>query len=114
MSCHIDLESLTSRQDCLVCVDGQQRLTTTSLFVSAVADLLARTGSCAEKVLEAEEFLFNNPQEMETLRNTSSTSITDFYPFLRLLPSELDRKPFLVAALGSRNGLVVTGNLNRK
>ena len=93
-----------------MCVDGQQRLTTTALFVSAVADLLARTGSCPSKVLEAEEFLFNNPQEVETLRNTCSTSITDFYPFLRLLPSELDRKPFLGAVLGSRNGLVVTGS----
>ena len=92
-----------------MCVDGQQRLTTTALLVSALADHLASTGLSEARLEQAEHVLFNNQQAVETLRNTPTSSVNEFYPFLRLLPSELDRKPFLVATLGIRNGLVVIG-----
>ena len=92
-------------------MDGQQRVTTTALFVSALADHLSSRAEMSEqqedflaKVEEAEELLFNNLEEVRRLRGRSDISESSFYPYLRLLPSELDRNPFLFATLGRRNG----------
>ena len=105
----VGLQDIPHVQDRLVCVDGQQRVTTTALFVSALADLLSSRVGMSEqrenfsaKVGEAEELLFNNLEEVRRLKGSSDIS---FYPYLRLLPSELDRRPFLLATLGRRNGV---------
>ena len=92
-------------------------MTTTSLFVAALADhlsLLAGRSSqqsqCQVTLSQLEMFLFNDLVGVDRLRRTEPTSDeTSFYPFLRLLPSARDRKPFLAATLGLRRGLAVVG-----
>ena len=101
-----------------MCVDGQQRVTTTSLFLAALADHLSRLAEkceqqeeCRDNIRLLEFFLFNDAAEVERLRQTSPTSeATSFYPFLRLLPSARDRKPYLMAVLGLRCGQAIIGN----
>ena len=93
-------------------------MTTTSLFLAALADHLSRLAGKSEEPEESggallsqlEMFLFNDAAGLERLRRTSPTpEETSFYPFLRLLPSARDRKPYLVATLGLRSGLTVIG-----
>ena len=107
-------------EDSLVCVDGQQRVTTTCILVSALADHLTlleesqphQRQQCSALIKQAEQFLFNSESEVERLRGTPTSSDIAFYPFLTLLPPELDRKPFLMAILGRRKGRTVFGEYN--
>ena len=92
-------------------------MTTTSLFVAALADHLSllaqrseQQSECQVTLSQLEMFLFNDVAGLDRLRRTSTTSEeTSFYPFLRLLPSARDRRPYLVATLGLRRGLAVVG-----
>ena len=81
-----------------MCVDGQQRLTTTSLLVAAVADLLHDLQQAEAEVVvrECEHFLF---RDREAARREDGQS----FSCLRLLPSDVDREPFLRCLLGNRS-----------
>ena len=85
----------------LMCVDGQQRLTTTSLLIAAIADLLQELGSDVENVMEdCEHFLFRDKERLtEAVR---SEDIPSALSCLRLLPSDTDRLPYLFCVLGNR------------
>ena len=97
-------------------------MTTTSLILAALADHLSRLAGkseepeeCGALLRQLEMFLFNDAAGLERLRRTSPTpEETSFYPFLRLLPSARDRKPYLVATLGLRSGLTVIGKHKHK
>ena len=82
-----------------MCVDGQQRLTTTSLLVAAVADLLhdLQQAEAEAVVRECEHFLFRDREAATTSEAGESFSC------LRLLPSDVDRGPFLRCLLGNRS-----------
>ena len=81
-----------------MCVDGQQRLTTTSLLVAAVADLLHDLQQAEAEVVvrQCEHFLF---RDREAARREDGQS----FSCLRLLPSDVDRGPFLRCLLGNRS-----------
>ena len=81
-----------------MCVDGQQRLTTTSLLIAAVADLLHELQQAeAEAVVrQCEHFLFRDREAATTSEAGQSFSC------LRLLPSDVDREPFMRCLLGNR------------
>ena len=82
-----------------MCVDGQQRLTTTSLLVAAVADLLHDLQQPEAEVVvrQCEHFLFRDREAASTSEAGQSFSC------LRLLPSDVDREPFLRCLLGNRS-----------
>ena len=84
-----------------MCVDGQQRLTTTSLLVAAVADLLhdLQQAEAEAVVRQCEHFLF---RDREAATATTSEDGQSF-SCLRLLPSDVDREPFLRCLLGNRS-----------
>ena len=84
----------------LVCVDGQQRLTTTSLLVAAVADLLhdLQQAEAEAVVRQCEHFLFRDREAA-----TASSEAGQSFSCLRLLPSDVDREPFLRCLLGNRS-----------
>lgn len=87
-------------QDTLVCVDGQQRLTTTSLIVAAVRDKLKglkEVDLCREanKLLVSDVDFFEGPEDLTKSRIQSK---------LRLLSSQPDRKEFIEAVLGESTG----------
>lgn len=88
----------------LICVDGQQRLTTTSLLVSAIADLLQemeRGEDGVDKAMEdCERFLFTDKQRLT--QAVREDDIPSALSCLRLLPSDTDRLPFLFSVLGNR------------
>ena len=81
-----------------MCVDGQQRLTTTSLLVAAVADLLhdLQQAEAEAVVRQCEHFLFRD-------REAASSEAGESFSCLRLLPSDVDRGPFLRCLLGNRS-----------
>lgn len=89
-------------EDTLICVDGQQRLTTTSLLVAAIRDKAKALG---EDILckEANEFLLSTEKETP-MDSTIHTK-------LRLLPSQPDREEFSAAVLGKPIG--VDGHISR-
>ena len=81
-----------------MCVDGQQRLTTTSLLVAAVADLLhdLQQAEAEAVVRQCEHFLFRD-------REAARREGRERFSCLRLLPSDVDREPFLRCLLGNRS-----------
>ena len=83
-----------------MCVDGQQRLTTTSLLVAAVADLLHDLQQAEAEVVvrQCEHFLFRDREAA-----TATTGDGQSFSCLRLLPSDVDREPFLRCLLGNRS-----------
>ena len=83
-----------------MCVDGQQRLTTTSLLVAAVADLLhdLQQAEAEAVVQQCEHFLFRDREAA-----TASSEAGESFSCLRLLPSDVDREPFLRCLLGNRS-----------
>ena len=96
-------------------------MTTTSLFVAALADHLSllaerseQQSECQVKLRQLEMFLFNDVAGVERLRGTTSSSPSSFYPLLRLLPSARDRKSYLAATLGLRRGLAVIGKYEER
>jgi len=90
--------------DKLLCVDGQQRLTTTSLLVSAVIQVLREMEEgegCGDLMVVAEQCLFNNTRQVHALLHNKETFQPEsLQPFVRLLPSEVDRIPYFCAVLG--------------
>ena len=89
----------------LMCVDGQQRLTTTSLLVAAIADLLqemaTKEGSVDSVIQDCERFLFTDKQRLT--QAVREDDISTALSCLRLLPSDTDRLPFLFSVLGNRS-----------
>ena len=89
----------------LVCVDGQQRLTTTSLLVAAIADLLqemtGEEGNVDIVIRDCERFLFTDKQRL--IQAVREDDISTALSCLRLLPSDTDRLPFLFSVLGNRS-----------
>ena len=91
-----------------MCVDGQQRLTTTSLLVAAVADLLhdLQQAEAEAVVQQCEHFLFRDREAATTTTSREATTTTEAgqsFSCLRLLPSDVDREPFLRCLLGNRS-----------
>ena len=91
----------------LMCVDGQQRLTTTSLLIGAIADLLHERESDEDSVdsvdrviHDCERFLFTDKQRLT--QAVREDDIPSALSCLRLLPSDTDRLPFLFSVLGNR------------
>jgi len=87
-------------QDFLVCVDGQQRLTTTSLLVAAIRDKLKGLGEL-DLCREANKLLVSDVDFLEKAGDLTKSMIQSK---LRLLPSQPDRKEFIEAVLGERAG----------
>ena len=95
----------------LICVDGQQRITTTSLFISALADTLNNTldkirdEECRDLAREAinkcEYFLFKDKDQLK-LDLASNEDISLILTHLRVLSSHQDRLQFLRCVLGNR------------
>ena len=89
----------------LMCVDGQQRLTTTSLLIAAIADILQEMKTEDDDkdsvIRDCEHFLFTDKKRLtEAIVNDDiSTALS----CLRLLPSDTDRLPFLFSVLGNRS-----------
>ena len=84
-----------------MCVDGQQRLTTTSLLIAAIADLLQELGGEVDSVKEeCEHFLFRDKERLTEA--VCNDDIPRALSCLRLLPSDTDRLPFLFCVLGNR------------
>ena len=89
--------------DKLLCVDGQQRLTTTSLLVSAVIKVLREMEGegCGSLIEVAEQCLYNNTKQVHKLLHVrESFQPSSLQPFVRLLPSEVDRVPYFCAVTG--------------
>ena len=89
----------------LMCVDGQQRLTTTSLLIAAIADLLqemtGEEGNVDIVIRDCERFLFTDKQRL--IQAVREDDISTALSCLRLLPSDTDRLPFLFSVLGNRS-----------
>ena len=96
----------------MVCVDGQQRLTTTSLLVAAVADMLhdiwknthLKTKEDIQIVesalMQCEYCLYKDKNAL--LESLNNQDLVSSMLNLRLLPSDTDRGPFLKCLLGNR------------
>merc|ERR1711915_946536 len=93
--------------DSLICVDGQQRLTTSSLLIASLRDILKEVAKnekdvsdqCQYFINVAENFLFNDISVAHGKSRSKEVEKTPLY--LRLLPSELDRVPYQLALFGS-------------
>jgi len=96
----------------LICVDGQQRLTTSSLLISSIADILfelmQETLDCVLQqkiqslVNQCEALLFRDKAQLIRAYE-SQTNETNIFSQLRLLPSDVDRRPFLKSMIGNRS-----------
>ena len=96
----------------MVCVDGQQRLTTTSLLIAAIADILhdilqSRDVKTEEDkqfvdsvLMQCDYCLFKDKNAL--LQSLNDQDLSSSMSQLRLLPSDTDRKPFLQCILGNR------------
>ena len=92
----------------LICVDGQQRLTTTSLLITAIADILhelciarAEERKVGRLIQDCEHFLMKDKERLtEAVRNNDLSTALQC---LRLIPSDTDRLPFLLCVLGKRS-----------
>ena len=84
----------------LTCVDGQQRITTTSLFIAAIADILHDLSQ--KEANEEEEFLRQVIKKCEYFLFNSRDNREDF-SCLRVLPSHQDREHFYNCVVGNRS-----------
>lgn len=84
-------------------IDGQQRLTTLQIFLSAYRDFCKKQG-CTELAAECEKFLFN----------TGMMASPDIDKF-KVWPTQLDRPQFIdVVSAGSREEVMKRHPLHRK
>jgi len=92
----------------LICVDGQQRITTTTLLLAALKTSLTNLHFDENEKEEerksligvTEQFLFNDVTAVKELLNKDEElPPTSIQPFVRVLPSEVDRLSFFRALL---------------
>ncbi len=83
-------------QDDWICIDGQQRMTTTSLLVAALRDAAQREPGCDSVIEKLETILYADKDQMQRFKEAGSATIKEGedLTFCRLLPSFADRKSF--------------------